>query len=125
MKKLNYFSPSIEEFRRYGKVMINEPPIGAHYYIDEDEDLVQKIREMETEDNVVVYAVIRTWTNIGQLDSIVYVDDWQEDWERFDEDADDGLLYTFTWNRQDEGFSDYGSIAYKKTPAAGLMRVLF
>ena len=122
MEVLGYFEPSIEEFRKYGKIMINEPPYGAHYYVDEDKELVRKIEDLEANDNAVVYAVVRSWTNVGQLDSILYVDDWKDDWITFYKDAQDGITYTCTINRDAPEIVDFGSIRFKRTIAAGIMR---
>ena len=122
MKALKYFSLSIQEFKRYGKIMVNEPPHGAHYYIDDDPELVKKIQEMEEENNVLVYAVVRAWTEFGQLDSILYVNDWIQDWKYFYEDLKDGITYTYTFNRETPEYSDYGSIRIMRGCAAGLLR---
>lgn len=122
MKAFHYFEPSIEDFEKYGKIMVNEPPYGAHYYIDDDPELVATIEELEKENNILVYAVIRCWTNFGQLDSLLYVNEWIQDWKIFDIDLLNGITFTCTINRDHPEIRDYGSIRFTRTIAAGLMR---
>lgn len=126
MKALHYFDPSIEEFEKHDKVMVNEPPWGAHYYIDDDKELVEKIKELEKQDNILVYAVIRSLMSVGgetlNMDSLLFVEDYKEEWIYFDEDIKDKIImsYTINWNWQD--CSEYGSIGFDYTQAAGLRR---
>jgi len=122
LKALHYFDPSVDEFQKYGSIMINEPPFGAHYLIDDDYELVKRITRFEKETGGLVYAVVRAFTEFGVLDSFLYVEEEQEYWSYFDENLNYGCVYTFTWNRNEEHFSDFGSIGFMHTPAAGLMR---
>ena len=121
MYALRYFKQSVQEFRRSGKIMINEPPFGAHYYVDEDEKLVEKISELEHEGKVC-YAVIRSFIEDMQVDCILFVENEQEEWEYFDDDAGEGILFCYAFNRTYPEFSEYGSIGFKHTIAAGLLR---
>ena len=122
MRKMNYYGQSRKQFYDKGFVMINEPPLGAHYYIDEDEELVRKINEMQEKDNILVYAVVRAFTEFGKMDSFLFVEDHKEEWEYFDEDIKDGIIMSYTFNRDYPDCSEYGSIGIKPTIAAGIMR---
>lgn len=122
MKKLNYFGQSINAFRRSGYVMINEPPFGAHYYTHDDKRLQDAINEFEESHNALVYAVVRAFTNLGDTDTLLYVEDYAEEWAFFDEDVDYGTImgYTINWDMPD--CSEFGSIGFKHTIAGGLQR---
>lgn len=128
MKKMQYFSPSVREFKLYDKVMVNEPPIGGHFYTDYYPELEEKIKELEERDNILVYAVIRAYLTDGTekfiMDSLLFVEDYKEEWELFDEGIADGYImsYTINWNWMD--CSEYGSILVERTPGAGLKRVV-
>ena len=126
LKALHYFEPSIEEFEKHDKVMVNEPPFGAHYFIDDDTALVEKIKELEARDNILVYAVIRGIFIVdGQtlnMDSLLFVEDYEEEWAYFDEDIKDKYIMSYTINWDWEDCSEYGSICFDYTPAAGLKR---
>lgn len=126
LKALHYFEPSIEEFEKNDKIMVNEPPWGAHYFIDDDKALVEKIKELEEQDNILVYAVIRSFMAIDgetlNMDSLLFVEDYEEEWAYFDEDIKDRIIMSYTINWDWEDCSEYGSIQFDYTPAAGLRR---
>ena len=126
MKALRYFNPSVKEFETNDLVMINEPPFGAHFFTYYEPELEEKIKELETRDNILVYAVIRSYLSDGsetlKMDSLLFVEDYEEEWEYFDEDIKDKIImsYTINWNWED--CSEYGSIGFDYTSAAGLKR---
>ena len=126
MKKMGYFELSIEEFEKHDKVMVNEPPFGAHYYIDDEADLVAAIKEFEQENDALVYAVVRAFLTDGttnfKMDSLLYVEAYKEEWGFFDADIEENIVmsYTINWTWQD--CSEFGSIRIKRTPAAGILR---
>lgn len=127
MKALHYFDLSIKDFKENNLIMINEPPLGAHFYTYYEPELEEKIKELEERDNVLVYAVIRAYLTFDgsemiKMDSLLFVEDYKEEWEYFDEDIKDKIIMTYTinWNWQD--CSEYGSIGFDYTPAAGLKR---
>lgn len=126
MKKMGYFSQSIKEFEKYDKVMVNEPPIGGHFYTDYYPELEAKIKELEERDNILVYAVIRAYLTDGSenftMDSLLYVEDYKEEWEYFDEDIKDSVIMSYTINWTWEDCSEYGSIMVERTAGAGLKR---
>jgi len=122
MKALKYFDLSIKDFEKNDKVMINEPPFGAHFYIDDDERLVEAIKSIEDRDNILVYAVVRAFTSLGTMDSLLFVEDYEDEWGFFDEDANDGIIMSYTINYDMPDCSEYGSIGFRKSPAAGLIR---
>ena len=126
MKALHYFGQSIKEFEKYDKIMINEPPWGAHFYVDDDKELVEKIKELEASDNILVYAVIRCFMSFDgetlPMDSLLFVEDCRDEWEYFDEDIKDKIIMSYTFNRNWTDCSEYGSICFDYTQAAGLKR---
>ena len=106
--------------------MINEPPWGAHYYVDDEKPLVEKIKMLEERDNILVYAVVRSLVAFeGEsvlMDSLLFVEDYKEEWEYFDEDIKDKIIMSYTINWDWEDCSEYGSIGVDYTQAAGLRR---
>lgn len=128
MKKLKYFEPSIELFEKEGAVMMNEPPFGAHYLIDESNSpetysiIAPQIERLQTDGMRLVYAVIMSHSNLGDTFEILFVDKYKEEWEYFDEDLPDGITYCYCYNASDPQNSEFGSIGIKWTIAAGLQR---
>lgn len=121
LKAMRYFGKSKEEFRRSGKVMINEPPFGGHFYVDDDEELVSKIKEFENEGKLV-YAVVRSKFDGGLMDSLLYVEDERDEWPYFYDDLRNGTTFCYTFNRSFPNFSEYGSIGIMLGAGAGLLR---
>lgn len=122
MKKLKYFNQSRKEFEKYGYVMINEPPFGAHYYTHDDERLQEAIKEFQEQNNALVYAVVRAFTTLGTMDSLLFVEDYREEWDYFDDDADYGIIMSYTINYDMPDCSEFGSIGFQHTIAGGLQR---
>ena len=79
MKALGLFSEAIRVFESEGKVLMSEPPIGAVY--TPDDELINIISAFEKEYDALVYHVVRSFTEIGVLDTFLYVSDYQEEWE--------------------------------------------
>lgn len=128
MKALKYFRPSIKEFEKNDLVMINEPPMGAHFYTYYEPELEAKIKELEECDNILVYAVIRSYLTDGfenfKMDSLLYVEDYDEEWAYFDMDMKEKIVMSYTINWTHPDYSEYGSICFDYTIGAGLKRVV-
>lgn len=124
LKAFNYYDLSIVEFEKYDKVMVNDPPLYAHFYIDDERDgeLKKWVDEFEEKHNALVYAVIHSYTTFGELYNLLYVEDYEEEWEYFDEDYPDGIVMAYVINVDMPDCSEFGSIQVRLSPAAGLAR---
>lgn len=120
MKKLKYFNLSIKEFEKNDAVMLNEPPLYAHFYLDEEQQKI--VDDFEKDNDALVYAVIMSLTNFGKMYSLLFVGQYKEEWEYFDEDLKDGITFAYVHNCDMPDCSEFGSIGIKLSPAAGLMR---
>lgn len=120
MKSLGIFPETIRQFSRGGKINISEPPLGVFYWANDDE--LNEIREFECKHNALVYLIVRSFTSIGTMDSYLYVSDHENEWEDDREDITDSILFTYTINRDDPQCSEFGSIGFKRSPAAGILR---
>lgn len=121
MKSLGIFSETINQFDKVDYVSISEPPFGAFYWA-EDEDL-KRIREFEEQYNAVVYVVIRSYTDIGKMDSYLYVSDHEEEWERDRDDLENLSPIAYVYNHDAPYCSEFGSVGLKRSVAAGLLRI--
>lgn len=124
MKKLGIFPPTIKQFKDEGYVSISEPPFGAFYWA-ENADL-DRIRQFEEENNALVYVVIRSYTNIGKMDSMLFVSDYPEEWQ-MDRDGITGAAanwrhLAYVYNHDAPDCSEMGTIGIAPTAAAGLSR---
>lgn len=120
MKLLGIFPQTIKQFENEGLVSISEPPFGAFYWA-EGEDL-ERIKQFEQEHNALVYVVIRSYTNIGKMDSMLFVSDYPEEWEMDQDDMKHDQQVAYVYNHDAPDCSEIGAIGIEGTPAAGLRR---
>lgn len=119
MKALGIIDYAIEQFKEYGVVMVSEPPFGALFTINEEQKKL--VEEFEKEYNAVVYMIIRCYSTIGEMDSFLYVSDYEDEWGMDNFDIDDGYPMTYTYNYDMPDCSEFGSIGVQQRNG-GLVR---
>lgn len=119
MKAMNIYSDAIKQFKNDDIVMVSEPPLGGLFWLnDEEKEMVSKF---EQENNALVYIVVRSFTNLGIMDNIFYVSDYQDEWEMENEDLKDHYAFVYVVNYDMPDFSEFGSIAWKSI-GGGVLR---
>ena len=119
MKAMNIYSDAIKQFKNDDIVMVSEPPLGGLFWLnDEEKEMVSKF---EQENNALVYLVVRSFTNLGIMDNIFYVSDYQDEWEMENEDLKDHYAFVYVVNYDMPDFSEFGSIAWKSI-GGGVLR---
>lgn len=84
---------------------------------------LEQIRAFELSYNALVFAVIRTFTSGGMMDSYLFVSDYPEEW------ADDrrllleGEAMAYVYNHDVPYCSEVGSIGIKRFSVSGLCRI--
>ena len=122
MKLLEIYPETIQQFDKEGYVSISEPPFGAFFWA-EDESL-ELIKSFEERTDSLVYLVIRSYTEFGKLDNYLFVSDYKdEEWEMDRKDLSEGMVFSYVHNYDIPEFSEFGTIGFKPTLAAGLIRV--
>ena len=125
MKKMGIYGPTIEQFRKSGKISISEPPLGAFFWAEKELD---EIRKFEEENGVLVFLVVRSFTEMGVMDSYLFVEKDESEWELSFADLNHyepkygWTLFAYVNVHGDPFCSEFGSICLKKTAAAGLLR---
>ena len=117
MKALGVFPQSIKQFK--GGMVSYSEPTGANYWLDDEQK--ELVKEFEEKHNALVYFVIRSYTSFGKLDSILYVSDYQDEWEMDNEDIKDGYAMAYVHNYDDPYCSEFGSIGVQER-FGGLVR---
>lgn len=120
MKTWGIFPQTVEQFENENLVSASEPPFGACYWLDEAQQ--KRVKEFEERNNALVYHVIRSFTTIGEMESYLYVSDYQEEWEQDRADIQAGEQLVYTYNKDAPDCSEFGYIGVARTPAAGLKR---
>ena len=120
MKMLGIFGQTIRDFENHDLVSVTEPPVGAFYWLEDEE--MERVHDFEEKHNALVYCVIRSFTNFGTMDSYLYVSDYKEEWKDDIRDIKENIQLVYVYNRDYPELSEFGSIGFKRTIAAGLMR---
>lgn len=121
MNALGLFKPCIKAFDKYDELQLTEPT-GGLYEFNDDEELNAKVKEFEEEYDALVYHVIHTYTQFGELFNFLYVSDYEEEWEIDNADIEDGYVVVYVWNKSDDWMSEIGSIVVRER-FGGLVRV--
>lgn len=119
MKALGIFNQTIQQFKKEDLVSCSEPPMGANYWIDKEQEKL--VKDFEEEYNALVYFVVRSYTVFGKLDSFLYVSDYQEEWEMDNADIEDGYVMSYVHNYDAPECSEFGSIGIQER-FGGLVR---
>ncbi len=120
MKKIGIFSETIKQFEKEDLLSQSLPPLGACFWVAGEQ--LECICSFEKEYNALVYFVIHSYTTIGEMESYFYVSDYEEEWEADRCDLDSGSALVYVYNRDMPECSEFGSIGFVLTPAAGLRR---
>ena len=108
MHALDIYAEAIRHFEYDGTLNYSEPPLGMNYWLsDEQKEIVKKFEE---EHDALVYFVIRSYTNIGTLDSLLFVSDYIEDWTLDNYGIKDGDVYAYVHNYDYPECSEMGCI---------------
>ena len=120
MRAMNIYSDAIKQFKNADIVMVSEPPLGGLFWLnDEEKEMVSKF---EQENNALVYLVVRSFTNLGIMDNIFYVSDYQDEWFMDNADIDEHYACVYVTNHDMPDCSEFGSIAWKSV-GGGVLRV--
>lgn len=111
MNILNLHPNVIKEFTEKGTLNYSYSELGFLYWLtDETQARVEKF-ERETE--YLVYHVIEDETSIGRLITFLYVSTCEDEWEADKEDLGAGQCIAYVVNKEDEMFSEFGSVGLK------------
>lgn len=84
---------------------------------------VDRIADFEKQNNALVYYVMFTPTSIGDMESYLFVSDYQEEWESDWDDIHEGYALSWVNNLTYPECSEFGTISFVKTKAGTLRRV--
>ena len=110
MKLLNLHENVIDDFKEIA--LLNQSEHGGILYWGEGE-MEKKIREWEEKTGNLVYHVIHDYTEFGELLSLLYVSQYEEEWEMERDDLEDGYPIAYVMNLTDDWCSEYGSIGIR------------
>lgn len=124
MKALGLFEPCIKAFKDRDEVQLSEPT-GGLYEFHDNEKLNSIIKRIEQQFNCLIYHVVHSYTNLGEMYSCMMVSDYEEEWEWEMEDindGNDGIVFCWVENVDIPEYSEMGSIIVKNR-FGGLVRI--
>jgi hypothetical protein len=119
MKMLNIYEPTIREFEKDNIVNKSEQG-GILFWLNDKEQ--EMVKDFENKYNALVYHIIHNYTAFGELYSIFYVSENEEDWDYDKDDIKENCACVYVKNIDDEFCSEFGSIGIKEQ-FGGLVRV--
>ena len=110
MKQLDIYKPYIKGFEENDEVCFFERFAG--YWAWQDEDLENKIKELEEKYNCTVYAITHEYAEFGELYNFLIVTDYKEEWNDLicKYSANEFSAFSYVWNKSDEYLSEFGTI---------------
>ena len=111
MHKLDIFELYIKEFEETQTVCLFEGFGGFYIENYNEPQLLEKIKEVESDYGIIVYAVTHELTEFGEIYDLLYISKYTEDWKYSIEK--DGITYyvsAYAWNKSDDFCSEFGTI---------------
>lgn len=109
MQVLDLYEGYIKAFKYKDEIFMSEMT-GGVYEFSANTELVDKVKEFEAEYNSLVYHVIHTCTEFGELYTFLYVSDYEEEWELDNADIRAGYALAYVWNTESDWCSELGSV---------------
>jgi hypothetical protein len=114
MKMLQIMKEVIEDFKENDKLYYSERQNSFFnatlYWVDNKPEWAQTIKEFEKKNGVLVYHCQLTHHESGDLLSLLYVGEYEDEWEYERKDLLGGEAYVKVINLDDDFCSDYGYI---------------
>lgn len=124
MKNLGLFTQIINEFKKSQVVEYSEPtPLGGIlYWVHNNPEWMDKVKAFEQKYGGLVYHAVHSYTEFGELLHLLYVSQYEEEWEMERLDIEDRAPIVYGVNLSDPTLSEFGSIRVQER-AGGLIQV--
>lgn len=106
------------KFKEDGTVMF----CNNEQYRPVDEEMAEEIRKFEQEHDATVFLAVRMFTLIADLDALLFVGKYEEEWESQQNDLKDGYAMSYTINRSYPDCSEMGDIFFRVTKDGAIVR---
>lgn len=114
MQKMGIYKPYIDTFEKYGKIVMFENYGGFWVGLgnDTDQDLIDKIKEIEDRHNCLVYAITHEIVEFGELYDLLIVQKEDNEWDySFYDNGDNTFnVFAYVYNKSIHEFSEFGDI---------------
>ncbi len=118
MKMLDIYTQAIREFEKENVINVSENG-GILFWLNEEQQ--QIVKEFEEKYNAVVYHLIHNYTEFGEIYTILYVSEHEEEWDYDRDDIKNHMAMAYVKNIDDEWCSEFGSVGIR-SQFGGLVR---
>lgn len=121
LKQLDIYQPYIDGFDKDDTVCFFERYAGFWAY--QDEELINKVKEIEKEYGCRVYAITHEFTDFGECYSMLLVTKYKQEWSRsLVKNGNTHYAFAYVWNKTDDWCSEFGTVGVK-SGFGGITRV--
>ena len=110
MKMLKIYTQAIKEFEKENVINVSEHG-GILFWLDDEQQ--EMVKQFEEKYNAVVYHVIHNYTEFGELYSLLYVSQHENEWDYDKDDIKHNIALCYVVNKDEENFSEFGSIGIR------------
>lgn len=110
MKMLKIYLQAIKEFEKENVINVSEHG-GILFWLDDEQQAM--VKRFEEKYNAVVYHVIHNYTEFGELYSLLYVSQHENEWDYDKDDIKHNIALSYVVNINEESFSEFGSIGIR------------
>ena len=125
MAMLNLMPQVIKDFEKNNKVYYSERQNAFFnailYWLDNEPNYVEIVDKFEKEHNCLVYHCQLTHMEFGDLLSLLYVSENEEEWEQDKKDLREGYAFSYIVNIGCECYNDFGTIGIRPSQG-GVLR---
>ena len=123
LETLDIYKPYIRKFKSKAGIPCFFENFGG-FYADQEEKLWNKIKGVEHDYNVLVYAITHEITDMGECWSMLCVSQNPDSLEDFLTDKGSGQFYAYAyvWNESVPWFSEFGDVIVKSF-GGGIKRI--
>lgn len=126
LEALDIYKPYIRKFKSKAGIPCFFENF-AGFYVDQEPEIYNKMKELEEEHGCLVYALVHDINSIGEFWSMLCV---PRECEGVDDiigsfnnsNRNDRWAFTYTWNRTNPMFSEFGDIAVRSF-GGGIKRI--
>ena len=119
MHKLNLMKEVIDDFKNNDTVYYSERQNAFFkailYWVSNEDKYVEIINEFEKSHNALVYHCQLTHLEFGDVLSLFFVSEYEDEWEQDNDDIKEGQALVYAANLDDDMFSELGYIGFEST----------
>lgn len=124
LQQLNIYNPYIIGFKAKKQKVCYFEQFGG-FWVYQQPEIEKKMKELETEYNITIYAITHEYTSFGECWSFLYVSNHKYEWdEHVVPMGIKGGFYAdaYVWNKDDDICSEFGQIGIQAF-GGGIRRV--